>query len=75
MLLQLLDLNIQAHGVLKYLILTEISGEPRRGGSSGGGSADVPWALQGPVRAEGSAGGADLQLDRARKAFPQQLYF
>lgn len=69
MLLQLVDLNIQAHGVLKYLILTEISGEPHRGGGSGGGTADVP------LHWEGSARGADLQLDRARKAFPQQLYF
>lgn len=51
MLLQLVDLNIQACGAFKYLILTEISGEPHRGGSSGGGMADVPLALQSPVAA------------------------
>lgn len=32
MLSQLVDLNIPAHGVFKYFILTEVSGEPHEGG-------------------------------------------
>lgn len=49
MLLQLVDFNIQAHGVFKYLILTEIPGGAHKGGSSGSGMADVQLALQSPL--------------------------
>lgn len=46
MLLQLVDFNIQAHGVFKYLILTEICEEPHKGDSDGGGMANELLALQ-----------------------------
>lgn len=49
MLLQLVDFNIQAHGVFKYLILTEIPGGAHKGGSSGSGMADVQLALRSPL--------------------------
>lgn len=45
MLLQLVDLNIQAHGLFKYLILTEISGSLTRVAAGVGGTADVLLAL------------------------------